>query len=75
MVHLSDYSFKSKDEGIDRLKHRTVDLHTPLHLGGYFALFEPNKAPKKSNYYSFYWFATQNNKTAREAAYISPNNY
>lgn len=75
MVHLSNYQFKSNIDAIDRLSFRTVDLHTPLNLGGYFALFSPGTAPKKCAYYSFYWFAKNSGELIKKAVYISPNNH
>lgn len=75
MVHLSDYQFKTDKQAIDRLNKREVDLHTPLHLGGYFAVFSPYTAPKFTGYYTFYWFADNKSKTIKNALYISPNNY
>ena len=75
MIHLSDYAFKSDAQAIERLKNRTVDLHTPIHLEGYFALFSPYTAPKFTGYYTIYWFAKNDSKTIKNALYISPNNH
>ena len=71
MVHLFEFQYTPNTAKIKPIEEFAKNPDgVPKNWGGFVALFEPNKSPKKSKFWTAYWFASKNSKTIKKAKLV-----